>query len=124
MESENNKDLNKEFFNEYKSVLLDYVEERVELAQIAAVEKSAVLTGKLAFAVIILAFGLFALFFMNILLALYLSKLLESYILGVLIVTGFYLFMILLTILLRRQIEGPITNMVVKNLMSKNHSSH
>jgi|LauGreSBDMM110SN_4_FD.fasta_scaffold01537_3 hypothetical protein len=119
METESKEKLNAEFFSSYKNLLTDYIEERMELAQLSAVEKTAILTAKLSFAAMVIAFGLFALFFINILFALFLGDLLNSRTLGFLVVVCFYLLLILITILLRKKIEGPIMNMVVKQIMSK-----
>jgi hypothetical protein len=119
METESNEKLNSEFFSSYKNLLTDYIEERMELAQLSAVEKTAILTAKLSFAAMVIAFGLFALFFINILFALFLGDLLHSRTMGFLVVVCFYLLLILITILLRKKIEGPIMNMVVKQIMSK-----
>lgn len=119
MENESKEKLNAEFFSSYKNLLTDYIEERMELAQLSAVEKTAILTAKLSFAAMVLAFGLFALFFINILFALFLGDLLNSRTLGFLIIVCFYLVLILLTFMLRKKIEGPIMNMVVKQIMSK-----
>ena len=123
MENESKEKLNAEFFSSYKNLLTDYIEERMELAQLSAVEKTAILTAKLSFAAMVLAFGLFALFFINILFALFLGDLLNSRTLGFLIIVCFYLVLILLTFILRKKIEGPIMNMVVKQIMSKTKHS-
>jgi uncharacterized membrane protein YqjE len=123
MENESKEKLNAEFFSSYKNLLTDYIEERMELAQLSAVEKTAILTAKLSFAAMVLAFGLFALFFINILFALFLGDLLNSRTLGFLIIVCFYLVLILLTFMLRKKIEGPIMNMVVKQIMSKTKHS-
>ncbi len=119
METESKDKLNAEFFSMYKNLLVDYVEERMELAQLSAVEKTAVLTAKLSFAALILSFGLFALFFINILVALFLGDIVHSRTLGFLMVACFYILLIIITFFLRKKIEGPIMNMVVKQLMHK-----
>lgn len=116
---ETKENLNSDFFKEYKNLMVDYVEERLELVQLSAVEKTAVLTAKLSFGFMVLSFALFALFFMNILFAIFIGDLVQSRALGFLFVGGFYVFLIVLALLFKKKIERPIMNMVVKQMMSK-----
>jgi hypothetical protein len=39
METESKEKLNAEFFSTYKNLLTEYIEERMELAQLSAIEK-------------------------------------------------------------------------------------
>lgn len=121
MEHKTKEERNKEFLSEYKNILTEYIEERIELTQLTAIEKTAVITGKLSIGALILALVLFTLFFLNIFLAILIGQFLNNMGYGFMIVTGFYLLLLFIVILLKSQLEKPITNFVVRQLMQKNH---
>lgn len=109
----------KTFLKEYRDTITDYVEDRLELAHLSAIEKTAILTGKLSVGALMLALGLFALFFMNIFLAIIIGDLLNNRAYGFMIITGFYLLLLIIALLFKSKLEMPITNFVVKQLLHK-----
>jgi cytochrome c biogenesis protein CcdA len=99
------------------------VEERLELTHLNAVEKTAILTGKLSVGALMLALGLFALFFLNIFLAIIIGDALNNRAYGFMIITGFYLLLLLIALIFKNKLEMPITNFVIRQLLHKNKLS-
>ena len=120
MDKKSKEEENKTFLKEYRDTITDYVEERLELTHLNAIEKTAILTGKLSVGALMLALGLFALFFLNIFLAIIIGDLLNNRAYGFMIITGFYLLLLVIALLLKSKLEMPITNFVVRQLMHKN----
>ncbi len=120
---ENMENLNENFFQSYKNILLEYLEERVELMQLTVVEKTAVLTSKIATSIVILMFLLFSFFFASLVLALYFGEIYHSNFTGFLIVAAIYIGLSLLVILFKNKLEKPIVNLVIKQLLKQQHTS-
>src|SRR4051812_26783670 len=74
----------------------DYIETRLELIKLRAVNKSSDVTSSLISGVAVLLMALFAFVFVNIGLALWIGEMLDSSYLGFFILTGFYILVALL----------------------------
>jgi cytochrome c biogenesis protein CcdA len=70
-----------------------------------------------------LALGLFALFFLNIFLAIIIGDALNNRAYGFMIITGFYLLLLLIALIFKNKLEMPITNFVIRQLLHKNKLS-
>ncbi len=123
MNEENNENLNENFFDSYKNILLEYLEERVELMQLTVVEKTSILTAKLITGIVIIAFFMISFFFASIVLGLYLGEIYQSNFTGFLIVAAIYIGLSLFAFLFKRKLEKPIINLLIKQLLTGQNSS-
>lgn len=106
----------KSFFeniSELRENLLKFVETKVSYYGLVAFEKSAKLFSSLISSAVIILILLLSLIFFSGAAGLYLGQLLESYLLGLLIVGGFYLLLGIVFIIFRKKIFGP---MVIKSM--------
>ncbi|MBW6498362.1 MAG: hypothetical protein K0B09_08250 [Bacteroidales bacterium] len=106
----------KSFFeniSELRENLLKFVETKVSYYGLVAFEKSAKLVSSLISSAVIILILLLSLIFFSGAAGLYLGQLLESYLLGLLIVGGFYLLLGIVFIFFRKKIFGP---MVIKSM--------
>jgi hypothetical protein len=96
----------------------DYLETKVELAKLKAIDKSSDVLSTLIVLVSMIFAGLLAFLFISIALALYLGFLVGSAHAGFFIMGGFYA-VILLLLFLRRDkwIKTPVTNLIIKKML-------
>lgn len=101
----------------------EYTETTIELYKLNAIEASAdVLSSIVSRIVFILVFALFTLF-INITISLLIGNLLGAYYWGFLVVSGFYLIiMVLLYYYNGKLIKAPITNLVIEKLLKPKRS--
>ena len=101
----------------------EYTETTIELYKLNAIEASAdVLSSIVSRIVFILVFALFTLF-INVTISLLIGNLLGAYYWGFLIVSGFYLIiMVLLYYYNGKLIKVPITNLVIEKLLKPKRS--
>jgi hypothetical protein len=101
----------------------EYTETTIELYKLNAIEASAdVLSSIVARIVFIIVFALFTLF-INVTISLLIGNLLGAYYWGFLIVSGFYLIiMVLLYYYNGKLIKAPITNLVIEKLLKPKRS--
>jgi len=106
----------KSFFeniSELRENLLKFVETKVSYYGLVAFEKSAKLVSSLISSAVIILILFLALIFFSGAAGLYFGYLLKSYLLGLLIVGGFYLLLGIVFIIFRKKIFG---RMVIKSL--------
>ncbi len=123
MNEENNENLNENFFESYKNILLAYLEDRVEIMQLTVVEKTSILTAKLITGIVIIALFMISFFFASIVLGLYLGEIYHSNFTGFLIVAAIYIGLSLFAFLFKRKLEKPIINLLIKQLLTGQNSS-
>jgi hypothetical protein len=101
----------------------EYTETTIELYKLNAIEASAdVLSSIVARIVFIIVFALFTLF-INVTISLLIGNLLGAYYWGFLVVSGFYLIiMVLLYYYNGKLIKAPITNLVIEKLLKPKRS--
>lgn len=98
-----------------------YIRTHFKLLQLQFTERVAVLSAGLINYLIVGIASLFCLFFLSISLGIYLSILLENYLLGFLLVSGFYLLMIFILLLSNKNlVQKPIINMLISKLLNTN----
>ena len=106
------------FFQELKLLVSDYLAARMKLLKYEVYEKTAKISAALFSSLVIAMLSSLLLFFLSIALGFYLGSLFNSYGTGFLIVTGFYLVLLLPFILFRKTwIEKTIVNRVIEQLM-------
>lgn len=101
----------------------EYTETTIELYKLNAIEASAdVLSSIVARIVFVIVFALFTLF-INVTISLLIGNLLGAYYWGFLIVSGFYLIiMVFLYYYNGKLIKAPITNLVIEKLLKPKRS--
>jgi uncharacterized membrane protein YqjE len=113
-------DEKEKFFPELKLLVSDYVEARLKLIKFEVYEKSAKISAMLFSSLVIAMLASMILFFLSIALGFYLGSVLDSYGTGFMIVTGFYILLLLPFIFFRKNwIEKSIINRVIERLMEK-----
>ncbi|MEI6595743.1 MAG: phage holin family protein [Bacteroidota bacterium] len=113
---------NKEnFFEDFKNLIVEYVQKRLELTRIIVYEKIARIIAFL-FSGIILGFVfLFTILFLSFLVGFYFSNIFENTFYGFGIVAAFYVFTFLILLLFRKQLlEKFVINAVIKILFKEN----
>ncbi len=95
-----------------------YVETRVDLLKLKAIDKSSSFLSMLVLLIILSSVGLIFIILVNIGLALYIGSLTGSAYCGFFIVSGFYLITGLVIFIFRdKWLKTPVSNMVIKNLL-------
>jgi hypothetical protein len=110
----------KNFFQELKQLVTEYLAARMKLLKYEVYEKSAKIAATLFSSLVTFLLTCMVLFFLSISVGFYVGSLLNSYGAGFLIVTGFY-FVLLLPFLLARKslIEKRIIDRIIEKLMEK-----
>ena len=97
----------------------DYLETRIDLLKLKAINKSSEVTSSIISRVAILIFMFFAIFILNIGLALWIGDLLGKMYLGFFVVAGFYILVAILLHLFKDSwIKGPVSTMIIKKMLN------
>ena len=94
----------------------EYASKRLDLLKMEATEKSSITVGTLTFLIIAAIAGFFFIVLLNIGLGLLFGSYLGNYAYGLLIMSGFYLLILLIVILARNSIKNSIANKIIKAL--------
>lgn len=97
-------------------IIKEYAGKRLELLKMQATEKSVLTAGVITFGVLIFVFSVFFLILLNIGVGLWIGHALGNYAYGVLIVAGFYLLLMIITLLARKAIKNMVANLLIKAL--------
>lgn len=109
-----------DFFQELKVLVAEYLSARIQLLKFEIFEKTAKISAVLFSSLVIAMLGSLIVFFLSIALGFYLGSLLNSLGTGFLVVTGFYVLLLLPFIFFRKNwIEKTIVNKVIEQLMEK-----
>ncbi|MFO7874035.1 MAG: hypothetical protein ACQESY_09960 [Pseudomonadota bacterium] len=100
-----------------KDTIRSYLETTIAYYGVTAFEKAAKVFSFFMVNLVVLVVGLLALLFLSGAAALYLGEYLDSYALGMLIVGGFYLLVLLIVFVLRKQIFGRFAIRALKNII-------
>jgi len=94
----------------------EYASKRLDLLKMEAAEKSSVTAGTLTYMVIAAIAGLFFIVLLNIGLGFLIGSYLGNYAYGLLIMSGFYLLILLIVLFSRNAIKNKIANKIIKSL--------
>ncbi|MFY8020034.1 MAG: phage holin family protein [Bacteroidia bacterium] len=111
------------FFSNYKDLLVDYAEKRIELAKLEAIEKTAIVGGMSASFVLIILFGFLSLMFVSVMLGFLFAEISGSMLKGFGLLALFYMILFLLVIVFRKSISKPISNLLVR-VLSREEGGH
>ena len=95
-------------------IVKEYAEKRLDLLKMEATEKSSLGAGTATFLLLASVAGLFFIILFNIGLGLWIGSLLGNYGYGVLIMSGFYLLVLLVIFMARKSITNTVANKIVK----------
>lgn len=98
------------------NILKDYIEKRINLVKMEAVEKVASISGLVYFLVLALVFAMFFLIFLILGIGLWIGYLLGNYAYGLLIMSGICLLFLIITFLLKKYIKNFASNTLIKLL--------
>jgi Putative Actinobacterial Holin-X, holin superfamily III len=102
------------FVDKLKQQLTEYMQLRLDLLKADFTEKTALIFSKMITGVIVLVMLFMVLIFGSVVLGLYLGNLLGSLVLGFAVVTGFYLLLIVLLMLVKdKLIQTPVANQII-----------
>ena len=97
----------------------DYLETRLDLFKLQAVNKSSDVTSSVVSRMVILLVVSFAIFILNIGLALWVGELLGKVYLGFFVIAGFYMFVGLMLHIFRRScLKEPVSSMIIKKMLN------
>lgn len=97
----------------------DYLETRLDLLKLQAISKSSDVTSSVVSRMIILLMVSFAVFILNMGLALWVGELLGKVYLGFFVVAGFYMLVGLLLHLFRRTwLKEPVSSLIIKKMLN------
>jgi uncharacterized membrane protein YqjE len=104
-----------ESYHQWKTQLTDYVNTRIDLAKLEAVENLSRFFANFVTKSVMLYFGLLALFFLSFALAYFLGSLFESISLGFLLTGVLYIALMLIFYAMRQSIvEKPVVRSVIR----------
>ncbi len=96
----------------------DYVETRIDLMKLQAVNKTSEVTSSLVSNIVIAILGIMMLIFLNIGIAFYLGEVLGKVHYGFFIVSGFYLLLAVLLYVFRKDwLQGPVQDKMIRKLL-------
>lgn len=97
-------------------IVKDYLNKRLDLIKIETTEKTSVGLGHLVFLSLLFIFGSFFVLLLNIGIGLLIGYFLGNYGYGVLIISGFYLILLLLAFKFKTKITECVANKIIKFL--------
>jgi hypothetical protein len=108
------------YFEQTEAMLRQYVNDRILLLKLKASQQSARLTSQVLVLMIVVLLGLFVLLFLSLMAAYYFADLTGSLFYGFGIVTGFYLLLLIIILMVRKKYLSPyLINMVIRIILDK-----
>ncbi|MES2780960.1 MAG: phage holin family protein [Bacteroidota bacterium] len=102
------------FADNMKQQLTDYLQLRLDLLKADFTEKTALIFSKLITGVIVLVMLFMVLIFGSLVMGFYFGNMLGSLMLGFAVVTGFYVLLIVLVLLVKdKLIQAPVANQII-----------
>jgi hypothetical protein len=111
-----------DFFADSKLAVENYVENRLLLLKLQAVEKISKLSSAMFSALLIAVIGFFIILFLSMMAAWYFGDLLDNVFLGFAIISGFYILLLIVLLVFRKKLlEKSITNTVINIFFEQTH---
>ncbi|MFY8108907.1 MAG: hypothetical protein ACOVO9_07940 [Bacteroidia bacterium] len=111
------------FLANYKDLLVDYTEKRIELVKLEAIEKTAIVGGLSASFLLIILFSFMSIMFLSVMMGFLLADITGSMLKGFGLLALFYVLLLILVIVFRTSISKPISNLLVR-VLAKEEGSH
>ena len=114
---------NETFFNDLKDSASLYIEQKIELGMLTAIDKGSKLGAKFISGLILGVLAFFAMLFISLMLAYYFSQLFQSYFAGFGLMAALYFMLFMMVMLARKQlIEKPVINGIIKTIFEGEQS--
>jgi hypothetical protein len=111
---------NSPIFSELRQLITEYFDARLKLIKLETFEKIAKVTAVLFSSLVVALLGFFLLFFLSMSLGFYLGKVFDSQTLGFLSVTGLYLILFVLVLLMKKDLlENFLIERIIGELTKK-----
>lgn len=118
-------DSQQDFFEDSKAAIEKYVQHKLLLIKLQAVEKISKLSAAMFSGLLIIILGFFIMLFLSIMAAWYFGDLLGSPVKGFGIMSGFYLVVLVLILIFRKKVlEKTIINTVINIIFEKSAEDH
>ena len=115
---------NETFFNDLKDSASLYIEQKIELGKLTAIDKGSKLGAKFISGLILGVLAFFAMLFISLMLAYYFSQLFQSYFAGFGLMAALYFMLFMMVMLARKQlIEKPVINGIIKTIFEGEQSN-
>ena len=115
---------NETFFNDLKDSASLYIEQKIELGMLTAIDKGSKLGAKFISGLILGVLAFFAMLFISLMLAYYFSQLFQSYFAGFGLMAALYFMLFMMVMLARKQlIEKPVINGIIKTIFEGEQSN-
>ena len=106
--------------SELRQLITEYLNARLKLIKLEAFEKTAKVTAVLFSSLVVALLGFFLLFFLSMSLGFYLGKVFDSMALGFISVTGLYLILFVLVLLMKKDLlENLLIERIIGELTKK-----
>ena len=102
--------------SELRQLITEYFDARLKLIKLEAFEKTAKVTAVLFSSLVVALLGFFLLFFLSMSLGFYLGKVFDSMALGFISVTGLYLILFVLVLLMKKDL---LENLLIERIISE-----
>lgn len=111
-----------DFFADSKLAVENYVENRLLLLKLQAVEKISKLSSAMFSGLLIAVISFFIILFLSMMAAWYFGEILDNVFLGFAIITGFYILLLIVLLVFRKKLlEKSITNTVINIFFEQTH---
>ena len=115
---------NETFFNDLKDSASLYIEHKIELGKLTAIDKGSKLGAKFISGLILGVLAFFAMLFISLMLACYFSQLFQSYFAGFGLMAALYFMLFMMVMLARKSLIGkPIINGIIKTIFEGEQSN-
>jgi len=110
------------FINDYKLLLLEYADNKIELAKLQTVEKVALITGNIFVFAMLLFVACFVMLFLSAVLFVIIQQYLNNSLYALLVMVAFFVLLFLVLLLFKKNIINKTASMVIKYLLSNENS--
>lgn len=110
-----------EYFQETKESIENYIQNRVELLRLQAIEKASKMGSSLILVLIMSLLAFFMLLFLSFMLAWLFANLTGNVYVGFAIMAGIFILMLLVIILGKKAFERKITDTIINSIFSKSN---
>jgi len=115
-------DVKQDFFADSKLAIENYVENRLLLIKLQAVEKISKLSSAMFAGLLIAVISFFIILFLSMMAPWYFGQLLDNVFFGFAIISGFYILLLILLVVFRKKVlEKSITNTVINIFFEQTH---
>ncbi len=110
-----------EYFHGTKETIENYIQNRLELVKLQAIEKSTKVGASLFIIVLMALLGFFMFLFLSFMLAWLFADLTSNVYVGFAIMTGIFLLLLLVIVLGKKSFERKITDTIINTIFSKSN---